>query len=85
MDGTGQAVCTSRTTHVEIRHYADIDQAHAGAEGEGDRTLSSWQRDHRPFLDDVCDTLGIPFDADLELVLDRFDVVDPPAPDGGHP
>ena len=44
LDGAGQAVCTIRTTHVEIRRYAD-----------------------------------------LEPVLERFDVVDPLAPGGRHP
>lgn len=72
VDGSGLAVCTIRTTSVEVRRYADVDAEHAHAEGEGDRTLSHWRRAHERFLADVCAELDVPFDDDLELVLERF-------------
>jgi uncharacterized protein YhfF len=81
IDGAGRPVCTIRTTQVEIRRYRDVDEAHAHAEGEGDRTLPSWRAAHRPFLAEVCASLGIAFGDDLELVLESFEVVDLPPPD----
>jgi uncharacterized protein YhfF len=79
VDGAGQPVCTIRTTLVEIRRYADIDADHACAEGEGDRTVQGWQAAHQPFLAEVCASLGITFDDELELVLETFQVIDPAA------
>ena len=77
VDGAGQAVCTIRTTHVEIRRYGDIEADHADAEGEGDRTLQAWYDAHQPVLAEVCASLGITFGDDLELVLETFHVIDP--------
>lgn len=33
--------------------YADVDERHAYAEGEGDRSLAYWRQVHEPFLEQV--------------------------------
>jgi uncharacterized protein YhfF len=76
IDGFGNDICINRTTRVEIRAYAEIVEAHASSEGEGDRTLLSWRVEHDPLLRDICGMLDIVFGGDLELVLEAFEVVD---------
>src|SRR5206468_2949865 len=44
LDGDGDPLCVIRTTHVEIRRFADVDEEFAWAEGEGDRSLAYWRR-----------------------------------------
>lgn len=68
-DGTGAPVCVTRTTAVEGRRWADVDEAFAFEEGENDRTLAGWQRAHRWYFDSI----GHPVDDDTMLVLERFE------------
>jgi uncharacterized protein YhfF len=74
VDGSGRPVAVIEVTEVRVRRYGDIDEAHAHAEGEGDRTLAGWRAAHEPFLDDTCAGLGQPYDDNLELVCERFTV-----------
>jgi uncharacterized protein YhfF len=77
VNGSSQPVAVIKVTAVHVCRYGDVDEAHAHAEGEGDRTLSGWRAAHEPFLDDVCADLGLPFDDDLQLVCEQFTVVWP--------
>lgn len=38
------------TTRVRVVPFDEVDEAHAHAEGEGDRTLEHWRRVHREFF-----------------------------------
>jgi uncharacterized protein YhfF len=75
VDNHGRATCIARVTDVRIRRYADIDSAHARAEGEGDRTLAAWRSAHEPFFNAACQEVGIPFDDDTHIVCETFTVV----------
>jgi uncharacterized protein YhfF len=68
-DGTGGPVCVTRTTSVEQRRYADVDEAFAFDEGESDKTLAGWRRAHAWHFDSI----GHPVDDDTLLVLERFE------------
>jgi uncharacterized protein YhfF len=78
LDGAGRPACTIRTTHVEVKAFRDVDAAFARAEGEGDRSLSGWRDGHRRYFTRRCDALGIPFDEDLMVVCEHFELVSEP-------
>ena len=78
LDGDGEPLCVIRTTHVEIRRFADVDAEFAWTEGEGDRSLAYWREAHIRFFA----AGGVPLEDDTEVVLERFDLLWPP-PAGG--
>lgn len=72
-DGVAKAVI--RTTHVEIKRFADVDEEFARAEGEGDLTLEWWRKAHRAyFLRMLKDTPELVND-DLLIACEHFEVV----------
>lgn len=73
LDGEGSPVCVIRTTELEIRRFADVDEAFAWDEGEGDRTLQWWREAHVSFFERV----GHRIDDDSLMVLERFDLLWP--------
>jgi uncharacterized protein YhfF len=78
LDGNGDPLCVIRTTHVEIRRFADVDEEFAWTEGEGDRSLAYWREAHVSFFT----AAGTPPKDDTEVVLERFELLWPP-PAGG--
>lgn len=47
LDGHGDPLCVIRTTTVEVRRFADVDEEFAWEEGEGDRSLDHWRTVHQ--------------------------------------
>ncbi len=85
-DGTGQPAVILRTTELRIATFCDVDAAFAFDEGEDDRTLESWRREHRRYWTRTCAARGATWSEQDEIVCERFTVVwppelaDPPAP-----
>jgi len=77
-DGAGQPRVVIRTTEVRIAPFTAVDEAFAWDEGEDDRTLESWQREHRKYWLRVCAARGVPWSENDDIVLERFAVVWPP-------
>jgi len=73
LDGNGAPLCVIRTTHVEIRRFADVDEEFAWTEGEGDRSLAYWREAHVSFFTST----GTPPEDDTEVVLERFELLWP--------
>lgn len=73
LDGAGSPVCVIRTTEVRIRRFAEVDEAFAWDEGEGDRTLQWWREAHKGFFE----RLGETMDDDTLMVLERFELLWP--------
>ncbi|CAE1145424.1 MAG: ASCH domain-containing protein [Serratia rubidaea] len=71
VDGRGEPACAIKLTSVDVRSYDQVDEAHAFAEGEGDRTLAYWRREHRRFFE-AYDM----FAPDMTLILMHFTVVE---------
>ncbi|MBK5970976.1 MULTISPECIES: ASCH domain-containing protein [Thiorhodovibrio] len=67
--------CIIETTAVEIRPFKDVDSAFAFEEGEGDKTLESWRKEHWKFFSAECHELGIEPSQEMPVVLERFQVV----------
>jgi uncharacterized protein YhfF len=71
LDGDGEPLCVIRTTHVETRRFADVDEEFAWTEGEGDRSLAWWRDAHVRFFADQ----GVAVDETTPVVLERFELL----------
>lgn len=71
-DFAGRPRALLHTTEVRVGPLSSVDDAFAWDEGEGDRTRDDWLRAHTGFFERVLPPLGIPFDADLPTVFQRF-------------
>lgn len=74
-DWAGNAAAIIRTTSVEIKRFAEVDEEFARAEGEGDLTLEWWRTAHRSYYETVLAGSHHVVDADLEVVCERFELV----------
>jgi len=74
-DGTGAARCIIRTTAVQVVPFIEVDEAHAFAEGEGDRSLAYWREGHRRFFSRELESMGMAMEDCLPVVCERFEVV----------
>ena len=60
--------------------FAEVDEAHAYAEGEGDRSLEHWRSVHRRFFTEHATHDRFAdggFDEQMPVVLERFEVLVP--------
>jgi uncharacterized protein YhfF len=71
LDGSGDPLCVIRTTEVEVRPFGEVDERFAWDEGEGDRSLDDWRREHLRFFA----SLGTPADMHTPVVLERFELL----------
>jgi uncharacterized protein YhfF len=71
LDGRGEPACVIQTTELTERRFDEVDDAFARDEGEGDRTLDTWRRNHRIYFG----RLG-KFEEDMTLVCERFRLVE---------
>ncbi|HCX86290.1 MAG TPA: ASCH domain-containing protein [Micrococcales bacterium] len=75
LDGAGHPRALLRTTDVVETAFRDVTPAFAEAEGEDDRSLESWRREHERYWRRV---LGDDrFDEDMVVLCERFEVLDP--------
>ena len=74
-DGAGAPRVVLRTTQVDVVPFDEVDAEHAALEGEGDRSLEQWRRDHEAIWHRRLPAEG--FDPRMPMVLERFEVVYP--------
>lgn len=74
LDGTGHPHLLISTTEVEVKRFDEVDEEHAYAEGEGDRSLAYWREVHEEFFRSYAPQ-GREFSPDMLVVLERFEVV----------
>ncbi|MCS5498131.1 ASCH domain-containing protein [Cnuibacter physcomitrellae] len=77
LDGHGVARAVIRTVAVTIVPFDEVSEAHAHAEGEGDRTLAWWRDAHERFWR-TYSTSPRGFDARMPVVCEEFRLVYPP-------
>lgn len=77
LDGEGQPLCIIQTTEVTIRAFDAVDAQFAYDEGEGNRTLESWRREHWRYFSRVLPNIGKMPTPEMLLVCERFRVVFP--------
>lgn len=77
-DGSGAPRAILRTTELRLGGFDSVDEAFAWDEGEDDRSLESWRREHRRYWERTRAAAGSAFDPADEIVFERFSVVWPP-------
>ena len=75
LDSDDQAVCITRTTKVYVAPFSQVAADHAFKEGEGDRSLEYWRKVHKQFFTEDLKEAGFPFDEEMKLVCEEFEVV----------
>lgn len=75
-DGRGVPRTVIEITDVRIGPLSSVDDSFAWDEGEGDRTRPDWLRSHTAFFRRSYARLGLDFHDDIDVVFERFDVVD---------
>lgn len=76
LDGAGHPRALIRTTDVRIVPFGEVDEEHARAEGEGDRSLTHWRAVHERFFREHADHEK-EFSPTMPVVLERFEVLVP--------
>jgi uncharacterized protein YhfF len=76
-DWNGVAVCILQTKHLEVVRFCDVTEEFAQKEGEGDRSLASWRRDHERFFRSECARMGKAFSEEMPVLCEEFIVVYP--------
>lgn len=77
-DGRGAPVIVIRSTELRIGTFDTVDAAFASDEGEDDRSLESWRREHLRYWERTRAAAGSEFTPEHEIVFERFSVVWPP-------
>lgn len=77
-DGAGTPTVVLRSTELRLGPSTSCDAAFAADEGEDDRTLESWRREHHRYWQRTCAARGATWSEDDEVVFERFRVVWPP-------
>ena len=81
LDGIKTATCSllwefeTETTQVAIQPFNQVDAAFAYEEGEDDRSLESWRREHWRYFSRTSQSQGWILDENMLLVCERFRVV----------
>ncbi|KAA0962051.1 ASCH domain-containing protein [Microbacterium sp. ANT_H45B] len=74
LDGRGAPRALVETASVDVVPFGDVSEAHAFAEGEGDRTLAYWRETHERFWRAHSeDPRG--FDPSMPVVCERLRVI----------
>lgn len=76
LDGSDHAVCIIRDIDVEIMPFCCVDEEYAFTEGEGDKSLDYWRREHEKFFSqELMEETGREFKPDAKVVCETFEVV----------
>ncbi len=71
LNGANVPVCVIRTISMQLVRFCDVTPAIAAAEGEGDLSLSFWQREHQAYF-----TREGFFSPEMELIFEEFTLID---------
>lgn len=77
-DGRGEPRAVLRTIEMRLGVFETVDAAFAFDEGEDDRSLESWRKEHRRYWARISAALGRKWSEESdEIVLERFSVAWP--------
>ena len=77
LDDSDMPAAVIRTVSIRRCRFSDVDEEHAYWEGEDERTLDSYIREHTKYYTRRGAALGFEFTPDMEVILDRFELVYP--------
>lgn len=76
LDGDKQPVAIIRNTHVYLVPFNEVTASHAYKEGEGDKSLDYWRKEHREFWTRSFKEQEIEVDIDtMDVVCEEFEVL----------
>jgi len=75
LDARENAVCVIRTEKVTVVPFHAVTAEHACKEGEGDKSLTYWQKVHEAFFTACMQEAGLEFTPDMKVVCEEFRVV----------
>lgn len=75
LDGRNKPVLVIKTVSVRRVKYRDVDAEHANWEGEGDRSLETYFKEHDKYYKRRGEQLGFEFNKDMLVDLNRFEIV----------
>lgn len=75
LDSLDNALCVIRTTRLEVLPFCDVPSEHAAKEGEGDRSLAYWRREHEKFFKGEFEGTDMRFRPDMPVLCEEFSVV----------
>lgn len=75
VNGSKEPICIVETTEVSIIPFNRVDSQFAYEEGEDDRSLESWRREHWKYFSRVLPAIGMQPSEEMELVCVRFKVI----------
>ena len=70
-------ICIVELTETKEVKFSEVKDLHAHKEGEGDKSLSWWNKAHVDFFTRECEEFGIEFNRNMTLILEYFKVVYP--------
>ena len=71
----GKPFCTIETSRGDIIPFSQVGADFAALEGEGDGSLAEWRAGHNAYFARECARLGRPFEPDMPVVCEHFQVV----------
>ena len=77
LDGRGKPAAIIKTTSVEIKPFNKVEETYAYSEGEDDRTLESWKREHWKYWTRKSQKLGFTMKEDLPVICENFELIYP--------
>jgi len=77
LDGAGHPRALIRTTDVQVLAFRDVTEEQAAAEGEDDRSLASWRREHERCFRRVLAGGAAEFSEDLPVAMETFELLYP--------
>ena len=77
LDGSEKPRAIIQTLSIRRLRFCEVDKEHAHWEGEGNRTLKSYRRNHIDYYRRRGEALGFKFSKKMEVLLERFKLIYP--------
>jgi uncharacterized protein YhfF len=77
LDGKGKPAGIIRTRAVAVKPFSEVEEAFAYSEGEDERTLESWRREHWKYWTRAGQKLEFAMKEDLLVICENFELVYP--------
>lgn len=75
LNSNDEAVCITKTTKVSIVPFLEVSEEHAFKEGEGDRSLKTWRKEHAKLFTQWYKEANLEISDNIPVVCEEFKVV----------
>lgn len=75
LDSKDKAVCMTKTTKVSIVPFLEVSEEHAFKEGEGDRSLETWRKEHTELFTQWYEEANLEIHDNIPVVCKKIKVV----------